>query len=117
MNERTLNILSVIVSFIGILFLYFYLINYDIKPANINEMTSSDIGNTIKIQGNIKSINENNKTTTITISQQCDITTVIFDKVDKELSIEDEVVVVGRLEEFNGQMQVNTDKLYLSRIN
>lgn len=108
MNEIKIGILMMI---IGILLLVISEKLYEPKEVDPKNIDVDLYGEQIKVEGKVSKIEIGNKISFIHFSGANSIDFVYFDKIE-EISREDKIRVTGRVEKYQGNIQVVVDKIY-----
>jgi len=110
MEDETLITISLSVAMIGIIILLLFSFYDKIPEKSFNEITSKDTGSVIKANGTIKQIYEHNNSLTLKIKQECLMDVMLFDK-NNNFSIGENVIVQGKIQEYNGKQEIIADKI------
>jgi hypothetical protein len=110
-SENNLIKLSIITMIIGLVFLYFFLITYNIKEVSITEIKNNELKGdlkTVKITGKVREFKEEEKILRLKIEQPQIIDVIIFKKQGTNFSIplDSYVAVEGDIEEFNKNKEI-----------
>jgi len=109
MEDKVLLNISLIITFAGIITLLI-LSYYDrIPEKNFNEITSSDAGSSVKVQGTVRQVYMHNNSMSLKLEQTCLMDVMIFDKGN--YSVGDNLTVQGAVQEYNGRMEMVADKI------
>lgn len=113
MDEKTILKISVSVTFIGIVILFFYLEFFDLDSSDIWELNEKDIDREVKIVGRVERVTDLNKTMFLTIYQEKpeEISVVLFKDSNVSVSEGDKVSVVGTVEEYKGKLEIICNQL------
>lgn len=101
MKEKTLLKISLVITILGIIMLFFISKTLDI---NENIISADNIDKEIKVTGLVTKVTETDKVTFLEISKPEKVTACVFDKVD--IKVDDKVTVEGELEEYNGKLEL-----------
>ena len=97
MRESHLLLISLIVSVIGLVSLFFISESIDITDTTIEKITNGEIEGDVSLKGVVKSINMGDKYTSLVLTQNNDVEVIGFSKIN--LKEGDRISVVGRFEE------------------
>jgi DNA/RNA endonuclease YhcR with UshA esterase domain len=111
MKEKTLLRMSVIFSILGILLLFYISNKIEIDSKKINEIEASDVDKSVKINGVVNNVEQRGTVSIISISQLEEMDLVVFDSI--ELNKGDYLEVEGKIDEYEGKMQLVADKIIL----
>lgn len=112
MEDNVLLNIALAVAMIGIIVLLILSYYDKIPEKNFNEVTSSDVGYRINVQGIVKQIYVNNNSMSIKLKQECVMDIFLFDK-NQNFSVNDSLSVEGSVQEYNGKMEIMADKITL----
>ena len=110
MEDETLITISLSVAIFGIIILLLFSFYDKIPEKNFNEITSKDVGSQVKVNGTIKQIYMHNNSLTLKIKQECLMDVMLFEK-NTNFSIGENVVVSGKIQEYNGKQEIIADKI------
>lgn len=79
MNEKHLLITSIIITIIGLIILFFISKSIQINDTTINKIYSGEIKKDVKITGTVKSIDNKNSLSIITLNQIFEIKAIVFE--------------------------------------
>ncbi len=106
--------ISLMISLIGIIALFFVIENFDFNLHNLNNMTEENIGRTVTITGRITKAKKFNTSFMITLKTECYMTGFYYDKNSKydedylNSLIGQQVTVKGQVEQkFNPSINVD----------
>jgi len=112
MQKKDLLKISLIVSLIGIAVLFVITQRIEINEKNIDKINKDNIGDYVKIKGKINKIDDLKNAVKINVVQPSTMDVIIF-KNNQSIDFEegDNVEVIGRVEEYNGKMEVIGEKV------
>ena len=112
MQKKDLLKISLIVSLIGISVLFVITQRIEINEKNIDKINKDNIGDYVKIKGKINKIDDLKNAVKINVVQPSTMDVIIF-KNNQSIDFEegDNVEVIGRVEEYNGKMEVIGEKV------
>ena len=112
MKEKTLLRVALISAIIGVSVLFIISDNIEIDEKTIDKINKDNIGEKVKIKGIVTKVSDTNKTLFLEISQPESMTLIVF-KDDKEINISsgDYIEVIGKIDEYKGEMEVIVDKI------
>lgn len=110
MQEKTLLKISIISSIIGLIILYLISSFTTIENFEIKDLTLNDLDKTIKVQGLITRITPTDSITILEVAQHNKMPVIIFD-TNISTNIGDEISVLGKVEEYNGKIELIADKI------
>ena len=104
MKESALLKLALICSLIGIILLYFVSQIIGVEEVNVEKITHGNVGEVVKIMGNVKSVTVVNNITFLKIEKPEMFDVVLFKNL--EISEGDYVEVIGEIEEYKGKREI-----------
>ncbi len=112
MKDRTLLIIALICSIIGlaVLFIISKQLTVEVQPI---EKISLFQDKDVTIQGKVKRIIQKQDTTIVEVGYDTSINVVLFEHV--YLKPGDKVTVTGKVEEYNGRLEIVGEKLTVSQ--
>lgn len=115
MKEKKIIKLCIIISLLGLVMLYLYTDNYDLKT--IKYLEESDINKVVNIQGKVSEISQQEKIAFIEIeNEKVEITKVVlFKDEDIWLKKGDYVSITGSVEEYQGEKEIIGNKVVVKR--
>lgn len=111
MNEKTLLIISIAISIMGLLIL-FLISTSEINKIKIKDIKNSHIGKKVKLSGKISKIINSKNLKIITLNDTTGEIKVIS-TYSKNLSKNDKIIVIGRVQEYEKELEINSEKLYI----
>jgi len=117
MQEKTLLKIALICSLLGLLILYLISNDIEIKEKNIEKITIDNKDEFVKLNGIVNNVIDTEKVTLIKILQPQEITVVLFKNENKTMPIQqgNEVEVIGKVDEYEGKMEIIADRLRVVR--
>ncbi len=112
MREKTLLKVSLAGSLIGILLLFAISGRLNVDEGVISNIDETDIGGEIRIKGVIVDVKKTGSIMLIDIAQLEKMDVVVFSN-DFVLNKGDYVEITGKIEEYNGEMELIADKIVL----
>ena len=109
MKDSTLLKISLIVSILGILFLFF--ISESIKIEDVNEVNNlkEHKEETVKIKGVVEQVTKTESATFLKVKQPSLVTVVVFEPLD--ITSGNYVEVTGKVDEYNDEYEILADKV------
>jgi DNA/RNA endonuclease YhcR with UshA esterase domain len=110
MKEKTLLKLSLAVSLIGLLVLFFISTRIDVsdyKPQELN----SNVGDDVKLKGVVTKVSNLEEVMFIELNQQNPATLVVFKDKEIPISSGDEIEVFGQVQDYKGKEQIVVQRL------
>ncbi len=117
MKEQTLLKIALICSLLGLLILYLISGNIEIKEKNIEKITLDNKDEFVKLRGIVSRVTDMEKVTIMEITQPQQITVVLFKNENKTMPIQqgNEVEIFGKVDEYEGKMEIIADRLRIVR--
>ena len=112
MKDKTLLKISLISSLVGILILLILSTKLEINESFISNIDKNDIGSTVKIEGVVSDVKIVNSTIIMNVAQLDEMMVVVFNS-DMILNRGDYVEVTGKMDEYNGNIELIADKIVL----
>jgi DNA/RNA endonuclease YhcR with UshA esterase domain len=111
MNEKQLIKISLTVTLLGLLTLFFYADNFNLRV--IENVDQGKVEETVKIQGEITKLSFQDKVAFIEIEGQQVIKTEIVLFNDREIYLKegDFVQIIGEVEEYNNKKEIIANKI------
>ena len=111
MKEKTLLRLSLGFSLFGLIMLYLISGMVFVDEDSISKIDGTDIGNTIKLNAVVSSVENRGTVTLINVVQLENMDVVVFDNIS--LNKGEYIEVIGKIDEYNGKNQLIVDKIVL----
>jgi len=111
MKEKTLLRIALICSVIGVALLFIFSESAEINEKSISDISSGDIGEYVKIKGEVTKALSKEGVIIITIQQPSQINVVLFRKEPLEISEGDFVEVIGKIDDYKGKAEIIGDKI------
>jgi len=110
-EDKLLLRIAIATAFTGLCALFFMMYFTEIPLREINSIDLNDVDNKIIVEGVVEKVaySTNNKTTFITISQECKITAVSFDMIN--ITDGTHIRVEGKVSEYDGRTEIIVDKI------
>lgn len=116
MKEKTLLKIALICSLLGLLILYLISDTIEIKEKNIEKITLENKDEFVKLRGIVSNVVDTEKVVIMEITQPQEITVVLFkDKETVNIQQGDEVEVIGKVDEYEGKLEIIADRLRVIR--
>lgn len=109
MEDKTLLNIALVATFAGIILLLILSYYDKIPEKSFNEITSSDAGSQVKVNGVVKQVYTHNSSITLRLEQKCLMDVTIFEKGN--YSVGENLTVEGSAQEYNGKMEILADKI------
>lgn len=107
MKEKTLLKTALICSIVGITVLFFVSGGIPISEKSINSINKEDLDEVVKVKGSVTNIINTTKVTIIEVTQPESMSIILFNDKDRiDLQDGDYVEVIGKVQEYNGKMEV-----------
>jgi RecJ-like exonuclease len=110
MDESILLKIALVVSVIGIVFLYLISSQIELNDTTIEKITSGNVEDVVSVTGLITSVKQSGQTTFITLTESNDISVVAFSK-NMSLAAGDTVKVIGKVQDYNGKKEIIADRV------
>ena len=110
MNESFLLKIALVVSVLGIVFLYLISTQIELNDTTIEKITSGSVEDKVSVTGLVTSVKQSGQTTFITLSQTNDVEVVVFSK-NLSLAAGDVVKIIGKVQDYNGKKEIIADKI------
>lgn len=111
MKEKTLLKIALLCSVVGIVLLFLVSENIEIDEKAIDKINMDNIGDYVKIKGQLSKIIDTESVMILTIQQPSQITVVLFKKRPIELREGNYVEVIGKIEDYEGKTEIIADKI------
>ena len=111
MNEKQLTKVTIIASILGLLLLYLYTGEIELKP--ITTLENTDFDETVTVQGKIYKLSQQDTIAFLDIeNEKIELTKVVlFKDEDIWLKVGDYVEITGTVEEYNGEQEIIGNKI------
>ncbi len=106
MNETYLLRICLGVAVVGILSLFFLAETLEAKEVGISEITPEYVGQTVSVFGTVSTIAVRDGMTFMTLEDSEELFPVVFFQELSDLYSEDEILVSGKVQEYNGRLQI-----------
>ncbi|HLG25097.1 MAG TPA: OB-fold nucleic acid binding domain-containing protein [Candidatus Nanoarchaeia archaeon] len=110
MRENTLLKIALISSLAGLIILYFVSISLEV-PTYSPVVTNKIIGQDVKLKGIVSSVSKSDNVVFIEVAQQNPIAAVAFSAENLKISENDEIEILGNIQEYNGNLEVIADRI------
>jgi DNA/RNA endonuclease YhcR with UshA esterase domain len=110
MDESFLLKIALVVSVLGIIFLYLISTQIELNDTTIEKITSGSVEDKVSVTGLVTSVKQSGKTTFITLSQTNNVDVVVFSK-DVNAAAGDNVKITGRVQDYNGKKEIIADRV------
>ena len=113
MKDKALVRIAMICSIIGVGMLFFVSSFMEIPERNITNLSSADISKTIKLNGIVQKVVENEKTAKITVEQPTYIDAVVFKENSGSIGFKkgQDVELIGEYREVKGRKELVIDEI------
>ncbi len=113
MKEKTILKVALIVALVGIIALIGLSLTTEFEEINLAQIEGEGVGNDIKLMGRISNVQELDKLTTFTISQQEYLSVIRFKNNNQDLDIKegDTVEIIGEVSEYQDKEQVIANRI------
>jgi len=115
--QNRISIILLIISAVGILFLFFLSQNLAVKETQINNISNKDLGDKVLIKGKIKEIAYNQNSITILLENQnsSKIEIIMFTNKILNLKQNQTIRIYGKVDSYKSQLQIIVDKITESK--
>ncbi len=113
MKEKNILILSIIISIIGIIFLLTISLIKEPKLVKINQINSNFLNQKIKTSGQISRVINLDNFQIINLN---DSNIEIINNHPKNLSKNQKIIIIGKVQEYKNKLQINCEKLYITTL-
>ena len=108
MKDSTLLKISLIISILGILILFFIADTSKIKEVDVKELEDYK-DKTVKIKGVVEQVTKTESATFLKVKQPSLVTVVVFEPLD--ITSGNYVEVTGKVDEYNDEYEILADKV------
>ena len=117
MKEKTLLKAALIITLVGLAVLYLISGSIEIEETNMEKITLQNKGDFVKIKGTVSNKVDAGKITILDITQPHEITVILIKRDNKTIQINhgNEVEIIGKVDEYNGKMEIIADKVRVIR--
>ena len=117
MQEKTVLKTALIISLLGLLVLYMFSDNVQLKEKNIEKITLDNKDEFVKVRGIVSKVIDTEKVTIMEITQPQQITVVLFKNENKTMPIQEgnQVEIFGKVDEYEGKLEIIADRLRIIR--
>ncbi len=111
MDEKQLLRISFFVSLVGLILLYFMAKNIEVSEIALNKAGQVKDDEIIRLKGVVNKVSQKDKATVIEISQNSNISIIVFENiiVEKNRTIE----VIGKVKDYNGSKEIVAEEINL----
>lgn len=113
MKEKTLLKIALITSFFGLVVLFFVSNSISVDERNIGKITLDDLDEHVKVKGTVSGLIDTESVVIMNVLQPEEITVVLFKEGDINLQEGDKIEVIGKVEEYDGKVEVIGQKVRL----
>ena len=108
MKEKTLLKIAVLSSVLGLLILFFISSYIPIQEINIDRIDEMDIGEPVKIYGEILKVGESDKVLFLQIGQEKieKVEVILFKDSDFDLKEGNYVEIIGEIDDYQGKREI-----------
>lgn len=106
--------ISLACSLIGLISLFFISGSIDVEDVAISQINHNDLDSLTEINGEVISIHETDQAVILKLSKPETITVMLYKNQAVKLKKGDRVEVRGKLEEYNGEMELIGDEVRLA---
>jgi RecJ-like exonuclease len=110
LQESFLLKIALVVSVLGIVFLYLISTQIELNDTTIEKITSGSAEDKVSVTGLVTSVKQSGQTTFITLSQTNNVDVVVFSK-NLSLAAGDVVKIIGKVQDYNGKKEIIADKV------
>lgn len=112
MREKTLLKISLFCTVFGLIGLYLISSSLKVDESIISKLDETNLGSTIKISGVVTKVDDLGSAMLLDIAQMESMKVIAFTN-DITLNKGDNVEVLGKLDEYNGRIELIADKITL----
>ena len=108
MKEQNLLKIALIVSILGLLFIYLISGNIEIKEKNIEKITIDNKDDFVKVSGIVNNIINADSVFIMKLTQPQEITVVLFKRENTTTPIQkgNEVEIIGKVDEYEDKLEI-----------
>jgi hypothetical protein len=114
MKEKTILALSILISTFGIILLLTISLTQEPKLVKINQINNNFLNQKIKTSGHVSRITNLNNFQIITLNESKEIE--IINNHPKNLSKNQKIIIIGKVQEYKNKLQINSEKLYITTL-
>lgn len=111
MREKTLLKIALICALVGITLLYIVSERVKIDESTIDKINKGRVGESVKIKGVLGKVSSTDKVVFLEITQPQSLTVILFKDKNINITLDegDNVEIIGKIEEYEGKMEVIAD--------
>jgi DNA/RNA endonuclease YhcR with UshA esterase domain len=113
MKEKTLLKTALVVSLVGVLVLFFISKFVEVEERYIGDITIEDLDKNVKVIGTVSKVIDTEKVMIMDVSQPQNLKVVVFKDKDISLKKGDYIEVLGKVEEYEGELEIIGDRIRL----
>ncbi len=112
MNQRRIFKSSLCLALIGILLLFIYTENTQLKIKNISEITKKDVDKYVKVQGQVTRVTDLEGILLFNLKDKTkEITILVFKEEPIKVQQNDFLEIEGKVTEYKGQLEIQAEKI------
>ena len=111
MKEKTLLLIAIMTTIIGLIMLYYMSDVVKIEEKVIENIDATDIEKDLMIKGNVERVTDLEKIVIMEVSQPKTITIIAFKDGKTDVKEGDYVYITGAVDEYNGKMEIIADEI------
>ena len=111
MREKTLLLIAIMISIVGLAALYYMSEKIGIEEKVIEKIDAADIEKDIMIRGNVERVTDLEKVVIMEVSQPKTITVIAFKDGKIDVKEGDYVYISGAVEEYEGKPEIIADEI------
>ena len=113
MKEQTLLKIAIVTALLGMFSLYLLSDAINIDESSISKIEQEEPGKSVKILGTIEDLYQGETSSVLTIKRPEDVTVFVYrnKQPNMTLAIGDQVEIIGKIDEFNNQQQVQANRI------
>jgi RecJ-like exonuclease len=114
MNEKSLLIISLIFSLLGVLIILFVSENIEIPTYKISEITKENLEDTVKVTGTLSLIKETKNVYLFNLKDETsEIMVIAFKKERIDFKDDQRVTIIGKVIEYQDQLEIQAEEIFI----
>ena len=111
MKEKTLLLIAIMISILGLSALYYMSDVAEIEEKVIENIDATDIEKDIMIKGNVERVTDLEKVIIMEVSQPKTITVIAFKDGEMDIKEGDYLYITGAVQEYEGKPEIIADEI------
>jgi DNA/RNA endonuclease YhcR with UshA esterase domain len=111
MKEKTLLKTALVCSIIGVTVLFFVSEFIEVSESELKDITIDDLDRYVKVIGTVSKVVNTEKVIIMDIVQPHELKVVVFKDKDISLNKGDYIEVLGKVEEYEGELEIIGDRI------